>query len=393
MRLLWLTHFVPYPATGHGALQRTHHLLRVAAERHEVHLVALSRPEHAAEWAEARAALGAWCASVAIIAAPGTAGRQGRVAAAARGALAGASYWERLFDAPAAHRALRALLGAHRFDAAHVDTVFLAPYLADLGDVPVVLVHHNVESDLLANRAVRVAENVVVSALDGERLRALAPNAPVTVVPNGVDVDFFRPAPGTAVRPRSLVWAGGMDWFPNADAIDWFADTLWPALSAQRPDRSATIVGRGAPASAVALAARDPRVRVTGFVDDVRPYVHGADVYLCPIRVGGGTRLKILDALAMGRPIVATSIGVEGLGLTPDVHYLDANDPDALVAAVTRLEDDPALGARLAAAGRAYVEAHFAWPSVGEALHAAYARAGGGPPAPGDRVVDGRPAA
>ena len=403
-RLLWLSHFVPYPATGHGALQRSHHLLRQAARRYETHLVALA-PVGAFlssdTLREAETALGSMTASARVFALSEDPTRLRMAARLARAAMRGLTYWESLFAHPGAAARVRALIEQDAIDLVHLDIVYLCGYVPLLGDVPFVLNHHNIESHLLDRRAARMrgparaffgqqaratatlerefagraASNLVVSDLDGDRLRDLAPEARIASVPNGVDVEFFAPDAAEPVQPHSLVWAGGMDWFPNADAIEWFATELWPALAADHPARSATIIGRHPPTRALALAATDPRVRVLGFVDDVRPYVRGAAIYICPIRVGGGTRLKVLDALALGRPLVATRIGVEGLGLVDGKHYLEANDVTETLRQVNRIEADPHLAARLAEAGRAFVLQHYSWDGIGERLGRAYEQA------------------
>ncbi len=400
-RLFWLSHFAPYPATGHGALQRTHHLLAQAAQRYETHLVALAPAGSFASddaLRDAESALARILASARVVALPSNVRRVRAGARVARASIGQATYWEHLFDNADAVAYTRALMSRVQFDVAHLDTVFLCGYVPLLGNTPFVLNHHNVESHLLERRAermrgparaffarqargtlraerefsTRAACNLVVSDLDGERLRTIAPDARVETIPNGVDVTFFTPDPAQPVRPRSLVWAGGMDWFPNADAIEWFAAELWPALADADRDRSAVIIGRHPPARAVALAASDPRVRVLGFVDDVRPHVRGATTYICPIRVGGGTRLKVLDALALGRPLVATRIGVEGIGLIDGEHYLEANDVAETVSQVRRVEGDPRLAARLAEAGRAFVLDHYSWDGIGQRLGRVY---------------------
>lgn len=404
MRILWISHFVPWPATGHGALQRSHHLLRQTARRHEVHLVSLSKPEalDAAGLAEAERELGSLAASVHLEPIP-AGGRKGD---ALLSLASSASYWERWFRQPRMEAAIDALVRAHDFDVVHLDIVFLARYLRGVTAVPLALNHHNIESHLLHRRAAsqgnpalrlffrreaekverlerdlatRAAVNLVVSRLDGERLRELAPGVPVAEVPNGVDVEFFRPGGQVAAVPRSFVFAGGMDWFPNREAMQFLAAELWPALAADDPSRTMTVVGREAPPELVRAAASDSRLRVAGFVDDVRPYIERAAVYLCPIRVGGGTRLKILDALAMQRPLVSTAIGVEGLGLVDGEHYLRAETPEEFVAAARRLEGDPELGRRLAGAGRAFVLERYSWDRIGAQIDAAYAMAAGEP--------------
>jgi glycosyltransferase involved in cell wall biosynthesis len=274
----------------------------------------------------------------------------------------------------------------------------LAPYLEAFADVPVVLNHHNIESHLLGRRAAsahapwsrtffslearkvaaleralirRAAQNLVVSDLDGDRLRAVSSDARITTVPNGVDVAFFQAHDSKIPEPGSLVFAGGMDWFPNRDAMEFFVADIWPALLHDNPTRRMTVVGRGAP-RAVVSAARDSRFRVTGFVADVRPYIESASIYVCPIRVGGGTRLKILDALAMERPLVSTDLGVEGLRLVEGEHYLRANTPEQFVTQIRRLENDAALRQWLGQRGRAFVVKHHSWPRIGESLDEAY---------------------
>jgi glycosyltransferase involved in cell wall biosynthesis len=164
-----------------------------------------------------------------------------------------------------------------------------------------------------------------------------------------------------------------MDWFPNHDAVTWTAEAIWPALANDGAHRTLTIVGKSAPSAVAALAARDARVRAAGFVDDVRPYMWDADVFLCPIRVGGGTRLKVLNVLAAGCPLVSTAIGVEGLDMAPDEHYLRAESPAEFVAQVGRIERDPALRQRLVEAGRRHVMARFSWEKIGADQEAVYA--------------------
>ena len=212
-----------------------------------------------------------------------------------------------------------------------------------------------------------------MSALDGDRLAAVAPGAAVEVVENGVDLEYWTPSVEPP-RERSLIFAGTLGWYPNRDAVEYLLSEVWPALLASNPDRRLTLVGRDAGPMAAAAAA-DPRVAVTGFVPDVRPYMRAASVYVCPIRVGGGTRLKVLDALAMGKPLVATGIAVEGLDLVEGVHYLRAETPTEFVAQIERLELAADVRAALGAAGRRFVVERFGWNVIGRQLDRAYQRA------------------
>jgi sugar transferase (PEP-CTERM/EpsH1 system associated) len=403
MRVLWLSHFVPAPPIG-GVRQRSHHLLRQAAARHEVHVVTLNQgafcptPAHVEE---AVAMLRPLVSGIDVFPIPNDRRSWRWLPMTLGGVLRSTPYDVNWLRSGAVARHLRDLVARESFDCVHVDTIGLVQYLPALRDVPVVLNHHNVESQMAFRRAERepgwmakrylagdaaklarlersvcprAAVNLVVSELDAERLREVAPDARTAVVANGVDVDYFRRSGGIEPDPRHLVFAGGMGWYPNREAMLWFVREIWPALVADDPTYRATIIGRGAPPE-VRTAAADARIEVPGFVDDVRPYIERAGIYVCPIRDGGGTRLKILDALAMGIPLVATGLAVEGLAMSEDVHFLRAETPEQYVAQIRRLCADPELRAQLGSAGRAHVERRFSWDAIGNALDAAYTSA------------------
>ncbi len=223
-----------------------------------------------------------------------------------------------------------------------------------------------------------VALNLTVSELDAVRLADNCPSAKIQVVSNGVDTEYFRPSGTSAPRVGSLVFAGGLTWYPNLEAMRFFLREIWPLLVADNPDRSMVIIGRDPPTDLRATG--DDRVRTPGFVEDVRPWIDEAAIYVCPIRDGGGTRLKILDALAMSKPLVATGLSVEGLDLTEEVHYLRAENPLEFLEQIRRLDHNPQLARSLGNAGRQFVEGRYSWPQVGLALATAYetARYNGG---------------
>lgn len=404
MRILWLIHFVPWPPTGHGSLQRSYHLLRVAAARHNIHLLAVAPPTVAAadlDLVAATQALRQLGAETEIFPLPGDPRKLRRAWLLLTGLARKQSHWEHWFrsaDMVARVRELRS-----RFDLVHVESAVLGGYRDAIGDSTLVLSHHNVESELVRQRsgtarfaaarallrqeaakmealerdwAPRAAVNVVVSELDGERLRKIAPGATIEVVPNGVDTEYFRADPGVISDPSTLVFAGGMDWYPNRDAMAHFATDIWPRLIATNPSRRLIVIGRSPPRELSAL--NDSRVQVLGFVPDIRPLVSRAGVYICPMRIGGGTRLKILDALAMSRALVSTDLGVEGLDLTPDVHFLRANSPEEFDRQIARLEGDEELRVRLGRAGREVVEQRFSWAVIGQRLLDCYERLGRG---------------
>lgn|SRR5690625_58978 len=400
MRILWLSHLLPYPPHG-GVLQRSYNLLRHIAARHEVHLVALnqrallSTPDRV-EWASEE--LSKVAARVDVF--PMQSDRSRLLWAAMAGVtfFHSSPYDINWLRSPSLRAYLTQLGKSERFDLVHLDTVGLVPYATCFAGTPVVLNHHNIESHMMARRAenepVRwrrlyfrrearklaalerdvvpwMAMNLVVSELDAARLLEVVGQAPIRVVHNGVDIDYFAPVEPPMTNDGGLVFAGGMNWYPNREAVLYLLREIWPELISDRADRHITILGQDPPAELVA-AAVDPRISVPGFVPDVRPYIDAASVYICPILDGGGTRLKILDALAMAKPLVATGLAVEGLGLEDGVHYLKAETPADYVRQVRRLETEPALARRLANRGRELVEQRYAWSVIGERLEDAY---------------------
>jgi glycosyltransferase involved in cell wall biosynthesis len=290
---------------------------------------------------------------------------------------------------------VRALVTGGRFDLAHIDSLDLACYLPELRGIPTVCAHHNVESSLLRRRAAAepgvrgaylahqarllercerrwsggLAMNVAVSPHDQKELQRLAPDARFIQVPNGVDVENFRPVRG---RETGIVSVGGINWFPNRDALSFFCDDILPRVRKVSPDVTMSWIGRAEDDERAHYRGRHG-VMLTGYVDDVRTPVHNAACFVVPLRVGGGTRLKILDAWAMGKAIVSTSVGCEGLDAVDGRNILIRDTPDGFADAVTQVLADPALRSRLGCAGRDTVERIYSWEVIGRDMLAQYA--------------------
>lgn len=399
MRILWVSHFVPFPPAG-GALQRTHHLLRHAAARHEVHLLALNQPRllpTVAARAEACDALSRLCASVRVIEQPAERSSIHRLATVMRSVLGDEPFDARWMRSRELDAALSDWHSRGGVDLVHVDTIGLWPAMASWRRSPIVLGHHNVESELATRRAARtsnpvvaallrrdaaklraleaqaarrVSLNLVVSRADADHLADIVPGAPIAVVENGVDTTFLRRAAAPPPAPGTIVFAGTLGWYPNRDAVEFLLREIWPTLRATDDRRRLLLVGRDPPAT----GEHDGRVEVTGFVADVRSYLQRASVYVCPIRVGGGTRLKVLDALAMSLPLVATAAAVEGLDLIEGIHYLRAETARDFITAIERLERDHTLRRGMGEAGRALVVERYDWSRIGGQLDDAFAR-------------------
>ncbi len=325
---------------------------------------------------------------------------QGPKAGTARFALALARSWASAqpvdlwkWRVPALRRHVAEALAASAYDVVVADFIFAQPSLPRRPPVPVVFFEHNVEYRIWQRLAAverrplrrlllevewrkmrrqerqaleRADLTIAVSDVDRETLAAEAPGAHVDVVPTGVDTDYFAPS-GRAEIPQRLVFSGSMDWYPNEDAIRYFAAAMWPALKRALPRLSLTVVGRR-PSAALRDHLAGTGIELTGTVDDVRPYIDEAALYIVPLRVGGGTRLKIFEALAMGKAVVSTPIGAEGLALEPDRHFVCAATDQAFVQAVVDLLGQPERRRSLGDAGRQLVQQEYSWTQIARAF-------------------------
>ena len=226
-------------------------------------------------------------------------------------------------------------------------------------------------------RACRTADRVAaVSEVDAAVLQQLAPGLEPVVVPNGVDMEFYTgslPAPSEAEGPdaNDLVFVGKMDFRPNVDAVLWFATEVLPLIHRQAPETRFWVVGQN-PHTRLAPLADDPGIRLTGWVEDQRPYIAAAGVYVIPLRIGGGTRLKVLEAMAMSKAIVSTAMGCEGFDLVADQELVIADDPPAFAAAVLALLRDPARRERLGRAARRFAGSRYDWSMIVPKLERVY---------------------
>jgi glycosyltransferase involved in cell wall biosynthesis len=210
----------------------------------------------------------------------------------------------------------------------------------------------------------RFNQVIAVSQTDAEIMRREFDITTVDDVPTGVDTLYYKPDESIPRRPSNLVFTGSMDWLPNEDAIRWFTDAVLPLIRKSKPDLTVTVVGRNPSPALVELGKRDAAVEVTGRVDDVRPYMDRAAAYIVPIRIGGGTRLKIYEAMAMEQPIISTTVGAEGLPLVDGKHLLLADTAESFAAAVTRVLEDPGLARQLGASAASLVRERFGWKGV-----------------------------
>jgi glycosyltransferase involved in cell wall biosynthesis len=205
----------------------------------------------------------------------------------------------------------------------------------------------------------RNADGVVLtSAADEKTLLSELPSSATSVVPNAVDLESFAPQP-TEVDPERLLFFGAMNYHPNIDGVTYFVKEVLPLIVAERPNVVFEVIGQNPPAEILALAGRN--VTITGFVPDPRPYLDRASAVVVPLRVGGGTRFKIVEAMAKGRPIVSTTIGAEGLEVEHGRELLLADDPTSFARETLRLLESPELGAGLGGNARQRAEQSYGW--------------------------------
>jgi glycosyltransferase involved in cell wall biosynthesis len=287
-------------------------------------------------------------------------------------------------------------LATQQFDSVQLESSHLFSYLqlihAAPSHPPVLLDWHNIESELMTRYASetkslpkkliayrtatllgklearlirRCQYHTVVSEREQQKLLSQDPGAQVTVIPNGVDAKAFTPRQSVN-NAENLLFVGSMDYHANIDAVTWFTKTAWPIISERRPHLHFTILGRS-PDPAVRSLASD-KVHVTGTVEDVRPFYANAVAVMVPLRVGGGTRLKILEAMAMGVPVISTTLGAEGILAHDGEDILFADSAEAMADALDRMLSQPLLRQRLIASARRLVSEHYDWSSIGDRL-------------------------
>ena len=386
MRILWLKVGGLWPPHTGGRL-RTLHIISELAKTHRVTVMTTHGPADDPDGLSARLEHCERVTSFCHAAPKHTSAGFVRALAGSWLSPLPVDLWK--WQVPALREAAERMVSAGQVDLCVGDFLYTTPNVPFGGPVPVVFFDHNVEHVIWKRlsqverrpwrrallemewRKVRRAEaracararlTIAVSEIDRALLAQLAPGAAICSIPTGVDTALFVPN-GSRSGSASLVFVGSMDWYPNEDGILHFIEATLPGIRRRVPAASLTVVGRD-PSPRLRSAAADAGVRVTGTVEDVRPYLSEADVVVVPLRVGGGTRLKIFEALAMGKPVVATGVGAEGLPLVSGTHYLRRDEPDEFASAVASLLEDPDRRRALGGAGRRLVEEKFAWPQV-----------------------------
>jgi glycosyltransferase involved in cell wall biosynthesis len=384
MKILWVKTEFLHPTTKGGQIRTLETLKRLHA-RHEIHYVALDLAEQPGGVERASE----YCTKAYPIphgAPPRSSPRFWMQAARNLGSPRPLSVTR--YESEEMRRQVSSLMARESFDAVVCDFLFAAPSISELA--PATLFQHNVEAEIWRRRSehasgtlerkflegqyrkmrryesevCRAVKRVIaVSESDAETMSAEYGIHDVATVPTGVDVDYFGP-PEERERAPNLVFVGSMDWTPNVDGVQWFVSEVLPSIHQRRPDCGFTIAGRRPDPAIRKMAEQYPFIRVTGTVEDVRPHLWEAAVSVVPLRIGGGTRLKIFESMAARTPVVSTSIGAEGLPVDSGRNIRIADSPEDFADRCLELLADPDARCRLASAAWEMVAACYSWEVV-----------------------------
>jgi glycosyltransferase involved in cell wall biosynthesis len=398
MRILFVTPYLPSPARF-GGQRRLEGLMRSLAVQHELSVLSFNASDQFAQ--SSLDATRDFCKEVVTFPDMEFVDNRRKRLLQARSLLSPHSY-EHLLLARRREflTRLQALVDSDRFDIVQVEFAQMAAFRflqQPNRRYRTVLDEHNIEFDIVRRtasaevsalrraysavdwRKLRREERTAWRRFDGVSLTSerdagvllkLEPQTSLAVVPNGVDIGHFQPVPESA-EPNNLLFFGAMNYYPNQDGIAYFMEQVFPLVLARRPNTKLWIVGPGAEPL---YRLRGKNVEVTGFVDAVEPYLDRATAVIVPLRLGGGTRLKIVEAMAKGKAIVSTRIGAEGIDVVHDRHALLADDPRGFANEVERVLSDVALAQRLGQAARELAVERYSWPALVAGLERFYAQ-------------------
>jgi glycosyltransferase involved in cell wall biosynthesis len=400
LSILFVSHMPASPPRS-GAQARPHGLMNQLARRHDLAATVLVDDEFDLD--QCRRAMQGYCREVVLV--PNPYGQEGLMKRLLQlRSLASSRSFERLrVTVSALQRAIDRVLCARRFDIVNLEFPYLGHF--DLRQAPpreklpaLVVDSHEIAYDLarqfsraggsLGRRlyaganwrklrreelgTYRDADGVYLcSAADERRLLDKVPAARTAVIPNAADVEYYQPRPtDPAPDGRTVVYFGLLSTIPNVDGVIHFIQDIWPLILEKNPDARCKIIGGRPPQSLRALAG--PRVELTGFVSDLRPHLAAAAAVVVPLRLGGGTRFKIVEAMSMGKAVVSTTIGAEGIEVIPGRDILIEDEPAAFAEAVNRLLTDPSLAARIGQSGRRLAMERYSWSGAARALEGFY---------------------
>jgi sugar transferase (PEP-CTERM/EpsH1 system associated) len=399
-KILLLTPDLPYPP-HQGAAIRSFNLLKNLASRHDIHLLSFIQEGNTSK---RTSPLSKYCSNIATVPPPrrSTKRRALSVLFSAKPDMA------LRLPSPEFTNQLRIHLMRERFDFVQVEAIEMAQYGLEIKEMnlpsPPLVIFDDINAEYLLQRRAfetdtkhpslwlgalysliqwqklrryerevcrRMDRVVVVSQADRKALQRLLPGLDSTVVPNGVDSNYYSPAGMEGESDTALVFTGKMDFRPNVDAVLWFAHKVWPLIQEAIPETRFKVVGRN-PHPRLDHLKELPGITLTGYVEDIRPYIAEAGVYVVPLRVGGGTRLKVLEAMSMSKGIVSTSMGCEGIDITPEQELFIGDEPLSFAEKTVNLMRDRERRQELGLAARRLVEDRYDWQHIASLMERVY---------------------
>jgi sugar transferase (PEP-CTERM/EpsH1 system associated) len=399
LKILWVKAGGIYPPNIGGRI-RSYRILKALARRHSVTLFTF----YAATKDDLHSVLEREFTRVVLMPLMIPAGRNFREALRyARYLFSPLPYTVSKFCKPKVARRILQLVAEDKPDVIVCDFVIAAQSIPWDIPIPKILFTHNVEAaiwrhhykfarnpfwkllswreyqamDHFERHCLNQADHVLtVSDHDRDIFARMIDASRITVIPTGVDLEYFRPSPSRE-KLNTIVFSGAMDWMPNEDAMVYFIKRILPRIRKQIPSASLCVVGRDPSRGLLELGASQRGIEITGRVDDIRPFVHRAAVYVVPLRIGGGTRLKIFEAMAMGKAIISTTIGAEGLPVHPGQDIAISDDPDKFADTTINLLRDPNRRAQLGRAAHELVHQSYSWDAVVQPFEAVLKRLAG----------------
>ncbi len=392
MKILFLTTKFPYPPDS-GAKIRDFNLIKEISKEHDISLVSFIQDESEKRNLEF---LRPYCKSIEVIR---ERGKINLLTAIFISLFTKKPFTIAKFYSSRMKQKIREVLNNNRVELIHCSHLHMAQYVENVKDIPKILDEHNVEFFLIkrylkeqknlvkkmfvfflqylklagyeSNIARKFDHCFVVSEIDKKNLESIAPRASLIVISNGVDVDRYKPQEAD-VQPNSLVFTAVMDWFPNEDAILYFYDKIWSLIKKEIEDVRLCVVGRNPSNKIVSLSKQEGNITVTGYVEDVRLYIAKSSVYIVPLRIGGGSRLKILEAMAMGKTVISTSIGCEGLNVADNENILIADSPEDFAVKTKMSLKDGGLRKKIENNARRLVTDQYSWDIICKKVNGVY---------------------
>lgn len=404
-RILWISHLLPFPPKG-GVLQRSFNLIRELSKYNEVFVVGFYQQAlleiHYDSLNEGLKtgidALKEFCTVIDFFPIDSDRSSVSKAFLAFTSLFSLRGYSVRWLISRQLAECLKNLTRKHQFDIVHFDTISLAEYDFLFPNTALSLDHHNIESHMMLRRAKKESNifkkayflqegwkllkyeqkhcrppmlNLTCSSLDMARLRSSLPNALVSVIPNGVDLNYFHSKSVFKTIDKNdftILFAGRLNAYANSRAARDLLFKIWPVVNSSFPGAKCIIAGSNPPADVVGEARKHRNIFVTGFVNDIRDIFRNADIFVCPITDGGGTKLKVLDALATQIPLIVDPIACEGLAIENGKHALFATTPEEYLEQISNVLDNPELAKNMVLQGRHLIENEYSYQIIGKML-------------------------